>query len=67
MFILKKLNKVEGKEQYRIEILNRSTAVENLDAEVDIRENIKISVKESPDYYEWEKRKPRFNEGCPNY
>jgi hypothetical protein len=28
-FILKKLNKVEGKEQYRVEILNKFTALEN--------------------------------------
>jgi hypothetical protein len=34
-FSLKKLNKVEGQEQYRIEISNRDAALENLDAEVD--------------------------------
>jgi hypothetical protein len=49
-FNLNKLNKVEGKEQYRVEISNRLSALENLDTEVDInrawetiRENIKIS------------------------
>jgi hypothetical protein len=43
-----------GKEQYRVEISNRFAALESLDPEVDInrvwetvRENIKISVKES--------------------
>jgi hypothetical protein len=36
-FNLKKLNEVEGKEQYRIEISNRFTALENLDTEVDIK------------------------------
>jgi hypothetical protein len=48
-FNLKRLNEVEGKEQYHVEV---STAA--LDAEVEInnawemiRENIKISTKES--------------------
>jgi hypothetical protein len=52
-FNLKKLNKVEGKEQHRVEISNRLTALENLNTEVvnngaweTIRENIKISAKE---------------------
>jgi hypothetical protein len=35
-FSLKKLNEVDGKEQYQVEISNRFTASENLDAEVDI-------------------------------
>jgi hypothetical protein len=35
-FNLKKLNDVEGKEQYRVEISNRFSALENLDTEVDI-------------------------------
>jgi hypothetical protein len=58
-FNLKKLNEVEGKEQYRVEISNRFAALENLDAEVDInrawktiRENIKFSAKESLGCYE---------------
>jgi 5-methylcytosine-specific restriction endonuclease McrBC GTP-binding regulatory subunit McrB len=29
-----------------------------------IRENIKISAKESPGYYELRKHKPWFDEGC---
>jgi hypothetical protein len=52
-FNLKKLNEVEGKEQYRVEISNRFAALENLDTEVvvnkaweTIRENIKISAKD---------------------
>jgi hypothetical protein len=32
----KKLNAVEGKEQYRVEISNRFTALKNLNAEMDI-------------------------------
>jgi hypothetical protein len=46
-FNLKKLNEVEGKQQYRVEISNRFVTLENLDTEVDInrawetvRENI---------------------------
>jgi hypothetical protein len=53
-FNLKKLNEVEGKDKYRIEVSNRFAALEDLDAEVEIesallaiRENIKISAKES--------------------
>jgi hypothetical protein len=34
-FNLQKLNEVEGKEQYHVEISNRFTALENLDTEVD--------------------------------
>jgi hypothetical protein len=51
-FNLKKLNEVEGKEQYRVEISNRFAALKILDTEVDvikawetITENIKISAK----------------------
>jgi hypothetical protein len=58
----KKLAEVESKEQYRIEISNRFTALENLDDDVDIsrawetiRENIKISAKESLGYCELKK------------
>jgi hypothetical protein len=52
-------------------ISNRFAALENLHAEVDInralgtiRENIKISPKESLGYYELKKHKPWFDEGC---
>jgi hypothetical protein len=51
-FNLEKLNDVEGKEQFRVEVLNRFAALEDLDAEVEInsawetiRENIQISAK----------------------
>jgi hypothetical protein len=64
-FNLKKLNKVEVKEQYLVEILNRFVALENLYTEVDInrawgtiRENSKIPVKESLGYYELKNYKP---------
>jgi hypothetical protein len=54
-FNLKKLNEVEGKEKYHVEVSNRFTALEDSDAEVEIntiwetiRENIKnISKRES--------------------
>jgi hypothetical protein len=35
-FSLKELNKVEGKEQYHVEVSNRFAALEDLDAEMDI-------------------------------
>jgi hypothetical protein len=51
-FNLKKLNEVEGKEKFRVEVSNRFASLEDLDAEVEIniawetiRENIKISAK----------------------
>jgi hypothetical protein len=53
-FNLKKLNEVEGKEQYHVEVSNRFAALDHLDTEVEInsawemiRENIKISATES--------------------
>jgi hypothetical protein len=68
---LEKLNKVGGKEQFRVEVSNRFAAMEDLDAEVEsnsawetIRENIKISAKESLGYFELKKHKPWFDEGC---
>jgi hypothetical protein len=46
------LNEVEGKKHYRVEISNRTAALEDLDVEVDInsawetiRENIKFQKK----------------------
>jgi hypothetical protein len=70
-FNLKKLNEVEGKEQYRDEVSNRFADLEDLDAEVEINsawetisENIKISAKESPGYFVLKKHRTGFNEGC---
>ncbi|PNF13602.1 hypothetical protein B7P43_G17919 [Cryptotermes secundus] len=70
-FNLKKLNEVEGEEQYCVEISNKFAALENLVTEVDvnrawktIRENINISAKESLGNYEMKKHKPWFHEGC---
>jgi hypothetical protein len=54
MIKLKKLNEVEGKEKYCVEVSNRFAALEDLDNDVEIdsawemiRENINISAKES--------------------
>jgi hypothetical protein len=70
-FNRKKLSEVEGKERYRVEISNRFAALENLDTEGDlnkawetIRENIKISAKDSLGYYEPKKNKLWFDEEC---
>jgi hypothetical protein len=70
-FSLKKLNKVEGKEKYFVEVSNKFAALEDLDAEVEIdavwetiRENIKMSVKWSLGYYEVKQHKPWFDKGC---
>jgi hypothetical protein len=70
-FNLKKLNEVEGKEQYCVEISNRFAALEYLDTEVDVNKawetikvNINISAKASLGYYEVKKNKPWFDDGC---
>jgi hypothetical protein len=68
-FNLKKLNEVEGKEQFHVEVSNRFSALEDMDAEVEInsawetiRENINISAKGSLGYFELKKHKPWFDE-----
>jgi hypothetical protein len=70
-FNLKKLNEVEDKMQFCVEVSNWFAALEDLDAEVEInsawkmiRENINISAKESLGYFELKKHKPWFDEGC---
>jgi hypothetical protein len=57
-FNLKKLNDVEGKEQFRVEVSNRFAALKDLDTDVEInsawetiRENTKMSAKESLGYF----------------
>jgi hypothetical protein len=64
-FSIKKLNDIEGKEEFHVEVSNRFAALEDLDTEVEInsdwemiRENIKILAKESLRYFELEKHKP---------
>jgi hypothetical protein len=63
-FNLKKLNDAEGKEQFRVEVSNRFAALEDLDTEMEIRENIKMSAKVSLGYFEMKKHKPCFDEEC---
>jgi hypothetical protein len=70
-FNLKKLNGLEDKEQFHVEVSNRFEALEDLDTEVKInsawkmiRENIQISGKESLGYFELKKHKPWFDEVC---
>jgi hypothetical protein len=62
---LKKFNEVEGKVKCRVEVPNGFTASEDLDGEVEIttlwetiRENVKMSAKGSPGYYELMKHRP---------
>jgi hypothetical protein len=73
-FNLKKLNDIEGKEQFRVEVSNRFAAWEDLNTEVEtnsvwetIRENIKISAKESLGHFGLKKHKPWFDEGWSKY
>jgi hypothetical protein len=73
-FNLKKLNEVEGNKQFHVDVSNRFAALEDFSTEVEInsawetiRENIKISAKESLDYFELKKHKPSFDEGCSKY
>jgi hypothetical protein len=68
---LKKLNEVEGKKQFCVEVSNKFVALENLDTEVEInsawetiQENIKISAKESLGYFELKKHKPLEQVDC---
>jgi hypothetical protein len=57
--------------KYCVEVSNRFAALEDLDTEVQmntiwetIRENTKISAKESLGYYELKQHNPWFCEGC---
>ena len=68
-FNLRKLNEPEVKEQYQIEIRNRSAALVSLsdDEDVDrtcgnIKENIKTSAKGSLGTHELKQNKPWFDE-----
>jgi hypothetical protein len=63
-FNLEKLNDVESKKQFHVEVSYRFSALEDLDTEVEInsawetiKENIEISAKESLCYFELKKHK----------
>jgi len=68
---LRKLNELEVRKQYQIEITNRFAALGNLNdnEEVNrdwenIKENIKTSAKEGLVLHELKQHKPCFDEGC---
>jgi hypothetical protein len=72
-FILttRELNRVELKEENLVEMSDKFAALKNIYDDVNIngawetiRENIKISAKESLGCYELKKHKPSFDEGC---
>ena len=70
-FNLRKLNELEVRKQYQIEITNRSVALENLSdgedinrARENIKENIKTSAKESLGLQKLMQHKPWFDEEC---
>jgi uncharacterized FlaG/YvyC family protein len=64
-FNLRRLNDLEVRKQYQIEITNRSAALENVSEDEDInkawesiKENIKISATESLGMHERKQHKP---------
>jgi len=68
-FNLRKLNELEVRKQYQIEITNRFAALENLSdgegisrAWENIKENINTSAKESLGMHELKQHKPLFDE-----
>ena len=70
-FNLRKLNQLEVRKQYEIEIKNRFADLENLNDDEDvnrtwenIKENIKTSAKESLGLHELKQHKPWFDEEC---
>jgi hypothetical protein len=70
-FNLNKLNEVEGKEKYHVEVSKRFASLEDLNAEVEIniiwetvRANREISAKETLGYDELNEHKPWCDEGC---
>ena len=73
-FNLRKLNELEVKEKYQIEITNRFAALENLDVDEDvnrawenIKENIKTLAKGSLGLHEWKQHKPWFDTECSDF
>jgi len=70
-FNLSRLNELEVRKEYQIEITNRFAALENLNEDedvnkiwVNIKHNIQTSAKESPGMHEWKQHKPWFDEKC---
>ena len=70
-FNLRKLNDLEVRKQYQIEITNRVATLENVSEDEDInmawesiKENIKNSVTESLGMHEMKQHNPWFDEEC---
>jgi hypothetical protein len=70
-FDFRKLNDAKVMEQYQVKITNRFAALENFDNDVvmnraweNIKENIKISAKESLGHYKLQQHKPWFDDEC---
>ena len=70
-FNLRKLNELEIRKQYQIEITNRFAALGNISEDEDInrawesiKENIKTSATESLGMYEMKQHKPWFDVEC---
>ena len=68
-FNLSKLNELEVRKLYQIEITNRFAALETFNEDEDvnriwgnIKHNIQISAKESLGMHEWKQHKPWFDE-----
>jgi hypothetical protein len=73
-FNLRKLNELEVKEKYQIEITNRFAALENLIVDEDInrawenvKESIKTSAKESLGLHELKQHRPWFDKECVGF
>jgi hypothetical protein len=60
-FNLKKLNEVEGKKKYRVDVSNRLAVLEDLDAEVEINTIWEKIREKSIGYYN--QHKPWLDEG----
>jgi len=70
-FTLRKLNELEVRKQYRIEITNKFAALRNLSDDMDInraweniKKNIKTSAKESLGLQKLKQHKPWCDEEC---
>jgi hypothetical protein len=70
-FDLKRLDDVEVKEKYQVEISNRFATLESLDESFDInnvwesiRENIKTSTEDNLGYQKLKHNKPWFDDEC---
>ena len=70
-FNLRKLNELEVRKQYQIEITNRYAVLENPNEDEDVnrtwenvKEVIKSSAKGSLGTHEWKQHKPWFDEVC---